>query len=587
MLGYKGLKVNIEEDDHVNNSQQKDYFTGAQRRRIAAQIRDGIEPEEARRREKIRYAKALEDQKAGILVQARNKVKGERSADNSPAAVTIKADEYVNKPQQKDYFTGAQKRRIAAQIWDGIDPEEARRREKARYAKVLEERERSAGNSPAKAAVMIEGDDYVNKAQQKDYFTGAQKRRIAAQIRDGIEPEEARRREKARYAKVLANKEAGILVQATTNRKREWSADNSPARSTVMIEGDDYVNIPQQKDYFTGAQRRRIAAQIRDGIEPEEARRREKARYAKVLAEERERSADNFPAGPAPKKHRAHVETRPSPSTSKQDNFFFNHGREDAYSRPSTSGGSYRDATAQCKIAIVHLLHPFQTLTERETKLVKKSVLEEMDKRYRNCPAIKFVAVSDRDGCLSFTCHDTETKKWLMSTAEKIKPWHGAKLRVIQVNDIPKQHVCITYVPEDDNLTKDIFLNRIGKQNTNLNTKDWRVLSIVKESGGYHVTFSVDEQSKDSILKSKCKLFLNFSQIEIRIKGSSIQENYGTQEEGFITPQEANNDAPVFSGSTVEELMLSLMPVNPIYNNYGNEVYRNEYATREVLPRRY
>ena len=352
----------------------------------------------------------------------------------------------------------------------------------------------------------------------------------------------------------------------------------APQGPSSMIEGNEHVNKPQQKDYFTGAQKRRIAAQIRDGIEPEEARRREKARYAKILADKkagtsvqptnkgkRERSADNSPAGAASKKHRAHEKTRFSPNTSKDKpssaaKTGSNHGKEANQSRPSTSGGSYRDATAQCKVAIMHFLHPLQTLTERETKLVRKSVLEEMDKADKNCPAIKFVAVSDRDGWLSFTCHDTETKKWLMSTAEKIKPWKDAKLRVTQGNDIPKQHVCVTYVPEDENLTKDIFLNRLGKQNTDLNTKGWRVLRIIKEkSGGYHVTFSVDEKSKDSILKSKCKLFLNFSQIQIRIKANSRQEGTGTQgnnkgdsSKDLATTEEANTDAPTISGSTVE-----------------------------------
>ncbi|XP_055839142.1 uncharacterized protein LOC129907100 [Episyrphus balteatus] len=312
-----------------------------------------------------------------------------------------------------------------------------------------------------------------------------------------------------------------------------------PQGPSSMIKEEDNVNKAQKKDYFTGAQRRRIAAQIRDGIEPEEARRREKARYAKVKADKtsgillqerqkgkRERSADNSLA-----QLRGLVEIRPSPSNSKQDKpsnaakTVSNPGKEDAQLRPSTSGGFYQDATAQCKVAIMHLLHPLQKLTERQIKLIRKSVLEEIDKTDRNCPAIKFVAVSDRDGWLSFTCHDTETKKWLMSTAEKIKPWKDTKLRVTQGNYIPKQHVCFTYVPEDDILSKDIFLNRLGKQNTDLKTKCWRVLRIVKERrGGYHVTFSVDEKSKDYILKSKCKLFLNFSQIQIRIKGGSRQE---------------------------------------------------------------
>lgn len=173
-------------------------------------------------------------------------------------------------------------------------------------------------------------------------------------------------------------------------------------------------------------------------------------------------------------------------------------------------------------------MHPEEILTAQQIQLVKKSLLVEMDKGDKNCPTLKFVATDATDGWLSITCHDTETKKWLMSAVGRIKPWKSSSLRITQGNEVPKLFTCVTFVPEEDLMTKDVFLSRIARQNTNVCTKGWRVLRITKEkSGGETITFSVDEKSKDYILSQGCKLFLNFSQVHIRMKGllKPVQSN--------------------------------------------------------------
>ncbi|XP_055386149.1 uncharacterized protein LOC129615105 [Condylostylus longicornis] len=285
------------------------------------------------------------------------------------------------------------------------------------------------------------------------------------------------------------------------------------------------LDTRNRKHHFSGASKRRIAVYIRDGMSPQEAREYEKKRLEnlkKCMAEatpshpqKRERSEGIAPNSGILKRMTTEdsVQNRTSRNTS----------------QTYPTKPPHRDPTTQTKVAIAHGLHPDHKLSEFQMGKIKVAIMDEMDKLKDLHP--QFTAASERDGWISVTCNNKSTKDWVTSVCSKIKPWEGCNIKVLDWWDIPKPHVCIAYVPKDEttrNLSKEKFLSRIAKQNPELQISSWRILRIDKEmSGGTSITFSTDDSGLNGLRKVGFRIFFNFFQITVRVKGKKFTDVEG------------------------------------------------------------
>lgn len=163
--------------------------------------------------------------------------------------------------------------------------------------------------------------------------------------------------------------------------------------AAILADVDEGPSVPsnsadQKKfEYFTGAQKRRIKAMIRDGMTIEEARTKERVRYAQVKADQaayptstsskRCRSNKNSPSDVVPqvKKHKpSGIEkiserSEVAPTVSAPQNK--NSPKAAKEEQHGTAKPSYKEMVKACKVAITHTKHPEEKLNTEQIALIR------------------------------------------------------------------------------------------------------------------------------------------------------------------------------------------------------------------------
>lgn len=337
--------------------------------------------------------------------------------------------------------------------------------------------------------------------------------------------------------------ENSLLFPETTGTNSVEAQNQDDTGSTSGNKAQIDEGRPERRR-FTGASQRRIRKLIRDGMTPDEARDMEAERYDLWKAEQEKQKADlNKPAdskkrprsdGSTPEKpgkKSANSGTNESSSTTTNQVLNPNQaGTSQSTILNSEKPGtiSYRDVAAHCKVAIMHAHHPCETLREEEIKKIKRAIADELDKVEADGPVLQFVANARRDGWLSVTCNNKETKDWMIKIGSTMQPWKDAQLKVADTNEMPKLHTCVAHISPEETMPKERFASRVAKQNPGLNTSSWRILRVDKEkNGGQTFAFAVDDASLAYLQKNNCRLFLTLSKIQIRIKGQSTHDTPG------------------------------------------------------------
>ncbi|XP_037933889.1 uncharacterized protein LOC119684008 [Teleopsis dalmanni] len=324
----------------------------------------------------------------------------------------------------------------------------------------------------------------------------------------------------------------------------DGGASNANTQSMVNS-GDGNIETRKKAEYFTGAQKRRIKAMIRDGLDLETAKQKERERYSLYKAS---LAAEGESDRPSTSKRCRSNNTSPEETQRPQPK------KPKATQHTSSSTGnqlkptpSYRDVANACKVAIAHEKYPEVNLTGDQMELIKSKLLEEIDKLPKHNSVYGFITSVNRDGWLSLTCCNGETRNWLTTCVPKLKPFPDAILKVFQGEEMPKTYVCITFIPPSAVLPPEILMSRLEKQNGGICTSSWRILRTEKDkNGGETVTISVDEKSKNWIVGQAGKLYLNFTQIHVRVKGEPTGPKKLTTKRPFTTekPSDVKQQVP-------------------------------------------
>jgi hypothetical protein len=107
----------------------------------------------------------------------------------------------------------------------------------------------------------------------------------------------------------------------------------------------------------------------------------------------------------------------------------------------------------------------------------------------------------------------------LEQTIKTLQPWEGANLKFVQGNDLPKPHICVAYIPDDEpgkRLEAEEVLHRLMVMNHGLNTQEWVVLHRDDSGPGQTWTFSVDELSMTLLRKLEFRPYFGFGQVILR-----------------------------------------------------------------------
>lgn len=168
-------------------------------------------------------------------------------------------------------------------------------------------------------------------------------------------------------------------------------------------------------------------------------------------------------------------------------------------------------------------------------------------------------------GAMRVQCGNAETRLWLERNVPKIdsrKLWQGAKLVVIQFNDIPKPHKFNVVFRNVNKSPKDLF--KLLEVQNGISTMSWTVISNVKKDNGTAMTIGVGQDSFEMLRARSNTLHCGMGKATfILVKGckenqAMLQQGVGNNQTDTIDvdaltegePQEQGD-----SGKTVTEEM--------------------------------
>ena len=92
--------------------------------------------------------------------------------------------------------------------------------------------------------------------------------------------------------------------------------------------------------------------------------------------------------------------------------------------------------------------------------------------------------------------------------------WEGVGLTVVDSKDLPRQPKVLVHIPDTSEVNT--IMTRLRKQNPELNTSDWSVMSRKVTEKEQTLAFSIDTDSFKALAQSSYKAFWGLGRINFR-----------------------------------------------------------------------
>ena len=127
-------------------------------------------------------------------------------------------------------------------------------------------------------------------------------------------------------------------------------------------------------------------------------------------------------------------------------------------------------------MATVHRPNPVVHLDQAQTDIIQEKLLNAVDANPLEGALPQFLYSEFAQGVFWITCANEHTKTWLMRTVSRLgELWEGTELTVVDSKDLPKRPRVLVHIP--DTSDANTILKRLRKQNPELHTSDWSVMS--------------------------------------------------------------------------------------------------------------
>nr|XP_022910615.1 uncharacterized protein LOC111421669 [Onthophagus taurus] len=196
---------------------------------------------------------------------------------------------------------------------------------------------------------------------------------------------------------------------------------------------------------------------------------------------------------------------------------------------------TYKAAVSGIRVGLIHPDYPAQQFNVEQVGLLRREVISAVDNIQKGGvrTQVRFEGCATRPGWLLVTCADACSKDWLVNTANSLHPWEGAQIKAVEGKDIPRPHVCVAYIPDDEAnvpLTKETVLTRLEVMNNSLQTSEWTVLNTTRSGPGQTWTFAVDEVSCNALEELCWRPYFGYGRIQFRLKGKGVENPAPTTE---------------------------------------------------------
>ncbi|XP_058984888.1 uncharacterized protein LOC131805585 [Musca domestica] len=120
-------------------------------------------------------------------------------------------------------------------------------------------------------------------------------------------------------------------------------------------------------------------------------------------------------------------------------------------------------------------------------------------------------------GAKVMCCENQESKDYLVTAVSGFRDlWQGCDLAAVSLKDIPCRRVLTAWVPPPS-VDPARILTILGKQNPNLKTDSWRLVSSTTEGGGLVIKVSMDKDGQEYLQARGGKLHFGAGWIRFRL----------------------------------------------------------------------
>ena len=199
---------------------------------------------------------------------------------------------------------------------------------------------------------------------------------------------------------------------------------------------------------------------------------------------------------------------------------------ERATKRPRAhESGTYAGVADPLTRVIVAEGYPDEVLSAERLALLRGAVSKEID-GVQEGPVPRFCSTHLRGGAAIVKCADEVSLDWLKRRIGGISPWEGARLKVVGLEVLQKQHRAVMWVPGPPE-TAGAVLKRLERQNSGLATAGWRVYAenVGATSDGRNYILGVPESSVLKLRATDFRLFLGMDQVTVKVSQAQEKEN--------------------------------------------------------------
>ncbi|XP_012228303.1 uncharacterized protein [Linepithema humile] len=181
---------------------------------------------------------------------------------------------------------------------------------------------------------------------------------------------------------------------------------------------------------------------------------------------------------------------------------------------------AYVNAADLLARAIAAESYPEAEITAEQLTLLRGAVSKEID-GIQEGPVPRFYSTFLRSGAAVVRCADEASLGWLVGRIGGIIPWEDAKLKVMGMDALQRQHRAMVWVPGPPEGAATV-LKRLEKQNPGLVTGSWKVFAegvgATKEGG--NLVLGVPESSVLKLRMLDFKPFFGLDRIAFRVSGA-------------------------------------------------------------------
>ena len=191
--------------------------------------------------------------------------------------------------------------------------------------------------------------------------------------------------------------------------------------------------------------------------------------------------------------------------------------------------GTYAEAADPLTRVIVAEGYPDEVLGAERLALLRGAVSREIDGILEG-PVPRFCGTHLRAGAAVVTCADEGSLSWLTKRISDISPWEGAKLKVVGLEALQKQHRAVVWIPGPTEASATV-LRRLERQNPGLTTAGWRVYAenVGATEEGRNLVLGMPESSVLKLRTMDFKPFLGMDRVTFKVSRAREEESKGKE----------------------------------------------------------